>query len=138
MAKQFGGDNDFDLSSLSDRRLPLRDPDDSFPFSKKGKQSQTCGLLDYDGYQVNEGIVPGTWFLTVTGKLSTISMSVTLRPLIYVDQPEYWGIEVTGCLPPIVLPMTGRFIETIPVTNYMGKKGIEVIGATKSDKWDKR
>jgi hypothetical protein len=54
-------------------------------------------------------------------------------PLIYIQQPEYWGIEVVGCLPGIGLP-EAPYTISIPLDGITGTKGIEVIGATRSEK----
>jgi hypothetical protein len=56
-------------------------------------------------------------------------MEVSLVPLVYVRCPEYWGIEVIGCLRGgICLPAIGRYEVTIPL-HTIGSIGIEVIGA---------
>ena len=44
------------------------------------------------------GIVNNTFILIVKGKKPYLNMRVLLAPLIYARQPEYWGIEVIGCL----------------------------------------
>jgi len=36
-------------------------------------------------------------------------MGVSLVPLIYVKQPEYWGIEVIGTLPGGICLSTAEF-----------------------------
>lgn len=62
-------------------------------------------------------------------------MEVDLIPLVYIRQPEYWGIEVTGCLPAgIGLPTTAPYIASLPLNGIIGTRGIEVIGATRSEK----
>ena len=63
-------------------------------------------------------------------------MTVQLMPLIYIQQPEYWGIEVVGCQPGIGLPQTEPYHFTLDISHVLGKKGVEVIGATKSKKID--
>jgi hypothetical protein len=62
-------------------------------------------------------------------------MEVSLTPLVYVRQPEYWGIEVIGCLRGgIVLAPTAPYIVILPLNGTIGTQGIEVIGATRSEK----
>jgi hypothetical protein len=64
-------------------------------------------------------------------------MWVTLQPLYYVQQPEYWGIEVVGCLPSgPVTDMTGTYVAILPLPGVMGTKGIEIIGASACKKID--
>jgi hypothetical protein len=61
---------------------------------------------------------------------------VQLTPLIYIQQPEYWGIEVIGCQHGNGLPRQAPYSVTLDISHIRGKKGIEVIGATKSQKID--
>jgi hypothetical protein len=56
-------------------------------------------------------------------------MKVMLSPLVYVRIPEYWGIEVLGCVNGIVLPTIGTYQELLPLEGTIGTKGIEVIWA---------
>lgn len=130
-----GGDNGFPVSPEVAEKFPFFGGDNGFDFGPQDNTMRTCGLVDFEAFQVNAGIVNNTWFLTVFGTKPTVSMKVELRPRIYIRKPEYWGIEVVGCVPPIVLPTVGPFTESIPVTDFMGTKGIEVIGATKSKTW---
>ena len=138
----FGGDDDFDLAGSG---LALRGGDDGFPIfaSEEGRslasnnELKTCSLIDFDDWSVRSGFVPDTWFLTVSGKIPSISLRVTLMRVIYVRQPPHWEIQVVACTPPIVLPTAGAFSETISVTGFMGTKGIEVVGETRRETWDK-
>ncbi len=91
--------------------------------------SQTCALIDFDKAEVYVGLGGNGRFLLVTGERATVSMRVDLRPLIYVTQPEYWGVEVVGCVSGIVLPQTAPYAETLEISAFTGTKGIEVIGA---------
>ncbi len=97
--------------------------------------SKSCRLIDFDKADVVPGIVPKTWFLTVSGTKPYINMRVDLNPLIYVRQPEYWGIEVVGCLMGPGLP-TMPYSVFLPLEGTVGTKGIEVIGATRSEMKD--
>ena len=101
---------------------------------KSQPASQSCRLIDFDSAQVVPGIVKGTWFLTVGGTKPWANIDVSLRPLIYIDKPEYWVIEVVGCSSGIGLPQTAPFWETLEITQFVGHKGIEVVGASKSQK----
>jgi hypothetical protein len=80
---------------------------------------------------VRPGFVPNTYFLVVWGTKPCINMLVELSPLVYIQQPDYWGIEVVGSLPGFCLPATAPYVVSIPLDGIIGKKGIEVIGATK-------
>ncbi len=97
-------------------------------------QSESCKLIDYESYKVIPGVIKNTFFLTVKGTKPCINMEVQLFPLYYVTCPEYWGIEVVGCLPGgICLPALGSYEVTIPLAGVTGYKGIELIAASKRE-----
>jgi hypothetical protein len=77
--------------------------------------------------KVVTGIINDTYILIVKGKKPYLNMKVLLSPLTYIRQPEYWGIEVLGCVPGIVLPTIGVYEEFLPLDGIRGTKGIEVI-----------
>lgn len=92
-------------------------------------------IIDFTKAEVRPGIMPHTWFLIVSGVAPCRNMTVSLQPLIYVRQPEYWGIEVVGTLPSgICLPATKDYLVTLDISSILGTEGIEVIGATRSEK----
>jgi hypothetical protein len=97
--------------------------------------AQSCRLIDFKEAKVFPGFLPETWFLVVSGEKPCINMEVSLMPLVYVKCPDYWGIEVVGCLPyGICLPAIGEYSVTIPLAGITGSYGIEVIGASGSEK----
>lgn len=77
---------------------------------------------------------PGHYKLIVAGTKPCANMQVHLSPLIYVQQPVYWGIEVVGVLAGICLPVVKPYQVSISLDGIIGKKGIEVIGATRKKK----
>ncbi len=98
-------------------------------------QPSSCRLIDFDKAEVRPGIVSGTYILIVKGVKPYLNMKVDLVPLVYIRQPEYWGIEVIGCLPGgIGLPATEPYTVVLPLNGTIGTKGVEVIGANKSQK----
>jgi hypothetical protein len=102
----------------------------------KRPPSESCRRVDFDKVEIIPGIVNGTWFAVVSGMKPWATMRVDLVPLIYIAQPDYWGIEVVGCLTGISLPMVSPYVATLPLQNFLGKKGIEIIGANQSKKFD--
>jgi hypothetical protein len=92
--------------------------------------------FDFDTVKVVPGIVNGTWFLIVSGNKPYVTMRVDLSPRVYIRQPEYWGIEVVGCMSGIGLPAVTPYVAVLPLQGVIGTKGIEVIGATRSEKKD--
>ena len=93
---------------------------------------QSCWVIDFEKAEV---IVlesfPPQYVLVVSGTKPYVNMKVDLVPLVYIRQPEFWGIEVVGCLPGIGLPATAPFKISLPLGGVTGTEGIEVIGATK-------
>jgi hypothetical protein len=97
--------------------------------------SQSCKLIDFDEAEVRPGIVNGTWFLVVRGNAPCANMRVELVPLIYIQRPDYWEIEVVGCVPgPLCLPQVKPFTEVLPLNGILGTAGIEVVGASRRKK----
>lgn len=93
-------------------------------------------VIDFEKAEVHPGIVPKTYILVVSGTKPYVNMKVELVPLVYVRQPEYWGIEVVGSLPGVGLPTTAPYTVSLPLDGILGTKGIEVIGANKTEKID--
>lgn len=78
---------------------------------------------------------PPQFVLNVTGIKSYLNMEVELVPLVFVRQPEYWGIEVVGPLRGgIVLPALAPYTVSISLIGITGTEGVEVIGANRSEK----
>lgn len=98
-------------------------------------QSKACRRIDFDNVQIVPGFVKDTWFAVVSGTKPWVTMKVNLVPLVYIRQPEYWGIEVIGCQTGIGLPQQAPYTNTISAHN-MGTKGIEIIGATRAKIFD--
>jgi hypothetical protein len=97
--------------------------------------AESCRLIDFDRAEivVLESFLP-QHVLTVTGTKPFLNMEVDLVPLVFVRQPEYRGIEVVGCLRGIGLPALAPYIVSMPLDGFVGTEGIEVIGATRSEK----
>ena len=100
----------------------------------KAAVSQSARLINFTKAKIVPGIVRDTWFLIVSGAKPYLNMTVRLSPLIYVRQPEYWGIEVIGTLSGIGLPVLAPYHVFISLEGIRGTKGIEVIGANKRKK----
>ncbi|MDA7948160.1 MAG: hypothetical protein MPJ78_11875 [Hyphomicrobiaceae bacterium] len=94
-------------------------------------------LLEIDKAKLTPGIVNGTYFLTVWGRKPWSTIKVGFAPCIYVDQPQYWGIQVIGVQSGIGLPVETPFEHTEEVTQTMGKKGVEAIGVNQTIKLEK-
>jgi hypothetical protein len=78
---------------------------------------------------------PPQFVLVVSGTKPFLNMDVSLEPLVFVRQPEYWGIDVVGRLPGgIGLPATAPYSVPIPLAGITGAQGIEVIGANRTER----
>jgi hypothetical protein len=98
--------------------------------------AESCRRIEFEKIQVVSGFITDTYFLIVSGTKPWVTMNVQLVPLIYIDKPEYWGIEVIGCQSGIGLPQTAPYSVALDITHFRGKKGIEVMGATRNEKRD--
>lgn len=76
------------------------------------------------------GFVTDTLILIVGGQKPNLNTEVMLQPLVYVQQPEYWGFSVLDCQRgDISLPAIGDYMVSLDVTSQLGTKGVEVIWA---------
>lgn len=102
---------------------------DSCPTPK----SQTCRVIDFDYAGVID--LGSRRLLVVAGMAPCSNMTVSLQPLVYIRCPEFWGIEVVGCIPgDICLEALKPFVVWIDLAGIVGSEGIEVIGAAKTEK----
>jgi hypothetical protein len=97
-------------------------------------QSKGARIISFDNAELRPGIVNETYMLIVNGMKPYITMEVSLVPLIYVQKPDFWGVEVVGIQAGIGLPAAGPYTATLDVTHFMGHEGIEVIGSNKTQK----
>jgi hypothetical protein len=91
-------------------------------------------LIDFERAQILAlRTFPPQFVLRVTGTKPFMNMEVQIVPLVFIQQPEFWGIEVVGRLPGgIGLPALAPYDVSIPLSGITGTRGIEVIGATRS------
>jgi hypothetical protein len=98
--------------------------------------AQAYRLIDFELAEVwTLESFPPQYLLVVSGIKPYLNMRVNLAPLVYIQQPEYWGIEVVGRIRGgIGLPTTAPYTVSIPLAGITGTRGIEVIGATRSER----
>jgi len=101
-------------------------------------QPTSTRLIDFDEVKIlTLESFPPQYMLVVSGRKPYWNMRVTLSPLTYIRQPEYWGIEVIGSVRGIALPAPGApYTVTLLLTGFIGTCGIEVIGASRSERLD--
>ena len=59
---------------------------------------ETCKIIDFSETEMCPGTVNDTYLLFVSGTKLYRNMDVKLIPRVHFTRPEYWGIEVVGCL----------------------------------------
>jgi hypothetical protein len=103
----------------------------------------TCTTIAYETAK----LLPRPWWqgyspfprytLVVTGRTPYYNQTVKLVPHVYIQQPEYWGIEVQGCLTGGVgLPAQKPYTLRLDVGATTGSKGVEIIGSNQSQRFD--
>ena len=94
---------------------------------------ESCRLLDFDDARViTLRVYPPRYIVTVSGTKPWLSMDVDLVPRQYVRQPEYYGIEVVGCLRDVGPPVLAPYSVSLELDGAIGTRGIEVIGGARS------
>ncbi|HEX4965253.1 MAG TPA: hypothetical protein VF173_30875 [Thermoanaerobaculia bacterium] len=96
---------------------------------------QSCRLIDFEEAEVVffPGLPP-QHLLVVRGQKPYLNMRVELVPLPHVGMPEYTRVEVVGCNG--TLPAFGPYEVMLDLAGHLGSKGIEVVGANRSQKID--
>jgi hypothetical protein len=94
-------------------------------------------LVDFESAEViSPMIYPPQPTLVVSGVKPHPEMEISLKPLVYVSQPQYQGIQVVGrpALPegpypaPAIAPVP--YSVQLRLDDITGTEGVEVIGAT--------
>lgn len=108
----------------------LQQPLDALP------SPESCWIIDFDKVDlITQESFPPQYVVVVSGTKPYLNMRVELMPRIYIQQPEYWGIEVVGCLPGGVgLPALAPYTVSLRLAGVTGTRGVEVIGATRTEK----
>ena len=100
---------------------------------------EQCQTIDFEKAVVTPLATTGTTVrnrLTVTGQKPAANVRVTLVPVVYIKQPDFWEITVTGCSSGIGLPVLTPYTATFDFTGSLGRCGIEVAGATRRQQFD--
>ena len=91
-----------------------------------------CKPIDFTKAFVR-GVDTSPWerFLVVSGFKPFSSMEVVLSPVTYFRQPEYWEIDVLGCVRTVGMPALTPYTASLRLGSTVGTKGIEVVGANR-------
>ena len=97
----------------------------------------TTRLLDFTEAQIiTLRTFPPRFILRVSGVKPYANMGVELVPVVYIRQPEFWEIEVVGTLRGFGLPALAPYAVSLPLDGTLGTRGIEVVGATRRERFD--
>jgi len=100
------------------------------------ERARACAVIDFEEAHLVGGFAGG-WYVYAEGTKPWITMKVMLVPLVYVDQPEYWEIEVVGCLSGIGLPALAPYTtDLLDLNGIIGTRGVEIVGANGTERID--
>ena len=107
---------------------------DDSSLAKKVDTDLKCSKLErtVDGTRATATIRPGflndTFFLLLDGKKPHGNTWVELKPVVYVQQPDYWQIDVLECRNAVVAtPVISPYgLAPQEISQFMGKKGVEL------------
>jgi hypothetical protein len=102
--------------------------------------ASSASLIDFDrAVVISPMIYPPQPRLVVSGR-KPYPMTVELTPLVYIQRPEYWGIQVlgrpsgTGGPAPMPAITNIPYVVELDLAHCVGTVGIEVIGASGTEK----
>lgn len=90
-----------------------------------------CVPIDFNHIQIQWNRAEHHYQLTVSGIKRFANMSVYLSHQSYGRRPAYWQTVVVGCWKNfIVIPIPTPYYVTMPLTHFVGTRGVEIMGAT--------
>ena len=91
-----------------------------------------CKPLDFDGVEIEYYRGKGIYQLTITGTKPFTNMEVSLSEEPAAGRPAYRKTVVIGCVKNfLVVPLASPYYLTVPLEQFSGTRGIEIIGATR-------
>ncbi|CAG1010427.1 hypothetical protein BURK2_04034 [Burkholderiales bacterium] len=96
--------------------------------------AQTCRRVDFDRVEILPGRVPGTLVLAVSGIAPWADLRVSLERLSFESAQDFAPFEVVGRLSGVALPAMIDFCVVLPISALEGQEGIEILGATRSER----
>lgn len=92
-----------------------------------------CYPIDFTGVDIQWYAGRGVYQLTVSGLKPYTNMEVSLSHEAYNRRPAYWRTLVIGCVKNgLVLPLATPYYITMNLDRFVGTKGVEVVGASRS------
>lgn len=96
--------------------------------------AQTWRRVDFDRVAIEAATLDHSAVVVVGGIKHWLNLRTELVPRCYQTRPEFWGIEVVGSLPGYGIPGFVDYNIVLPLDGIGGTQGIEIIGATKSER----
>lgn len=88
-----------------------------------------CRLIAFESLRVDWDDRRGVYLLTVAGTKPFANMDVALNHRSYGSRPAYWMTSVVGCTKNfIVFPVPSPYTATMPLTDFVGTRGVEIVG----------
>jgi hypothetical protein len=96
--------------------------------------AQTWRRVDFDWVSIEAATAAHSAVISVGGIKHWLNLRIELVPRCYQTRPDYWSIEVVGALPGYGIPAFVDYNVTLALDGIRGAEGIEIIGATKSER----
>lgn len=113
------------------RGIPLGEAVEAFEMLPLAR---TCRRIDFDYVAIEAQPSSGVALLVVGGIKEWLNLIVELQPRCYPVRPDFWAIEVVAVLPGFAVRGDVDFHIVLPLTGFVGDRGIEIVGATKAER----
>ena len=100
---------------------------------------QVSRLIDFVRAEVVAQLsYPPRQSVVVAGEMPYGATNVSLVPVVYISQPQYWAIQVVGTFeagPHVSQPIAALpYSVQLDIASCTGSEGIEVVGANSTEK----
>src|SRR5688500_7580023 len=127
------------MGSTSRRNLSAGDDRGERAMQDEVKPQETTEApIDFEeAVVISPMIYPPRPVLVVSGRKAH-PMTVRLVPRTYLQQPEYWGIDVIGVTEagPMLMITNIPYMVDLDLAGCTGTRGVEVFGATMTEQLD--
>jgi hypothetical protein len=91
-----------------------------------------CYPIDFTDVDIEWYAGGGVYQLTVSGVKPYTNMEVSLSHEAYSGRPDFWRTLVIGCVKNgLLLPLATPYYVTMNLDQFVGRKGIEIVGASR-------
>jgi hypothetical protein len=93
------------------------------------ENASRCRPIDFSALEVEWSPARGMHILTIRGEKPYANMEVSLSHRSYYGRPQWWRTTVVGCLKSFGIPIPAPYWVTMPLDQFVGSKGVEIVGA---------